>query len=306
MSVLPTAEPARAASAPGPGLANVIEARPRDIGALTVARVLPSVARRMVGPFVFFDHMGPAQLAAGHGLDVRPHPHIGLATVTYLFEGEIIHRDSLGSHQAIRPGDVNWMTAGRGIVHSERTRAELRHTAQRLNGLQLWVALPTEHEDTAPQFHHHPAATLPVLELQGARIRVLAGTLFGQRSPVTILSPLFYADAALQPGCELTVPAECSERAAYVIDGEIECAGERTGPGRMLVFAAGAPVRLRSERGARIALIGGEPVGPRHLYWNFVASSLERIEQAKADWRAGRFPRVPGDEREFIPLPEEP
>jgi redox-sensitive bicupin YhaK (pirin superfamily) len=304
MSVLPT-EPVRAASAPRAVLENVLDARPRDIGALQVARVLPSAARRMVGPFVFFDHMGPAELAAGHGLDVRPHPHIGLATVTYLFEGEIVHRDSLGSHQAIRPGDVNWMTAGRGIVHSERTGTELRRHANRLNGLQLWVALPREHEDSAPQFQHHPAGTLPELELEGARIRVLAGTLFGERAPVTTLSPLFYADATLPPGCELAVPADSSERAAYVIEGELECAGERTGPGRMLVFAPGAPVRLSSERGTRIALIGGEPLGPRYLYWNFVASSLERIERAKADWRAGRFPRVPGDETEFIPLPEE-
>ncbi|MGC8517327.1 MAG: pirin family protein [Steroidobacteraceae bacterium] len=306
MSVPPTAVPAPAVDTPPPELANVLEGRPRDIGALQVARVLPSVARRMVGPFIFFDHMGPAELAAGQGLDVRPHPHIGLATVTYLFEGEILHRDSLGSHQTIRPGDVNWMTAGRGIVHSERTDWQLRRSGSRLNGLQLWVALPREHEDTAPQFHHHPGATLPVVELQGARVRVLAGALFGQRSPVAILSPLFYADVTLQPECELAVPAQCSERAAYVIEGHLECAGVRAGPGRMLVFTPGAPLTLRSAGATRLALIGGEPVGPRHLYWNFVASSLERIEQAKEDWRAGRFPTVPGDETEFIPLPDEP
>ncbi len=302
MSVPPTAEPAPAVSP----LATVLEGRPRDLGALKVARVLPSVARRMVGPFIFFDHMGPAELTAGQGLDVRPHPHIGLATVTYLFEGEIIHRDSLGSHQAIRPGDVNWMSAGRGIVHSERTDAQLRRSASRLNGLQLWVALPTAHEERAPEFHHHPSATLPVLERDGARVRVLAGELFGQRSPVAILSPLFYADVALQPGAEVIVPAHCSERAAYVIDGQIECAGARTGAGHMLVFTPGAPLTLRSSAAARIALIGGEPVGPRYIDWNFVSSSPARIEQAKEDWRAGRFPTVPGDETEFIPLPETP
>lgn len=306
MSVESTAESARAASALRPELASVIDARPRDIGALQVARVLPSVARRMIGPFIFFDHIGPAELAAGHGLDVRPHPHIGLATVTYLFEGQIIHRDSLGSHQAIRPGDLNWMTAGRGIVHSERTGEELRRHGTRLNGLQLWVALPVAHEQIAPQFHHHPAATLPLLEHPGARVRVIAGELFGERSPVAILSPLFYADVVLEPGGELALPDTYSERAAYVLEGQLECAGERTGPGRMLVFTPGAPLTLRSERGARIALIGGEPLGTRHLSWNFVSSSRERLEQAKRDWREGRFPKVPGDETEFIPLPDEP
>jgi hypothetical protein len=306
MSVPPTAEPPATVSPPPPGLAHVLDARPRDIGALQVARVLPSVARRMVGPFIFFDHMGPAQLAPGQGLDVRPHPHIGLATVTYLFEGEIIHRDSLGSHQAIRPGDVNWMSAGRGIVHSERTAAQLRGSGSRLNGLQLWVALPTAHEESAPEFHHHPSATLPLLEREGARVRVLAGELFGQRSPVAILSRLFYADVVLQPGAALSVPAHCSERAAYVIEGQLECAGAHTGPGRMLVFTPGAPLTLRSAGAARIALIGGEPVGPRYIEWNFVSSARSRIAQAKDDWRAGRFPTVPGDETEFIPLPEEP
>ncbi len=304
MSALPTAEPACADRPTAPELATFIDARPRDIGEMMVGRVLPSGARRMVGPFIFFDHMGPADLPPGRGLDVRPHPHIGLATVTYLFEGEIVHRDSLGSHQAIRPGDINWMTAGCGIVHSERTGPEHRRSGSRLNGLQLWVALPAADEETAPQFHHHPADTLPSVELEGAHVRVLAGEAYGRRSPVATFSPLFYADVSLPPGCEFPLTDAYTERAAYVIDGQLSYARESAGPGRMLVFAKGAEAVLRTERGARVALIGGEPVGERHIYWNFVSSSLERIEQAKRDWRAGRFPTVPGDEREFIPLPD--
>ena len=304
MSALPTAEPVCTDRPATPQLATVIDARQRDLGDLVVGRVLPSAARRMVGPFIFFDHMGPADLPPGHGIDVRPHPHIGLATVTYLFEGEIIHRDSLGSHQAIRPGDVNWMTAGRGIVHSERTAAERRREGSRLNGLQMWVALPVAHEETAPQFHHHPADTLPVIEVAGARVRIIAGDAYGRRSPVTTLSPLFYADVSLPPGCEFALTDAYSERAAYVIDGHLSCEREPAGPGSMLVFARGASAVLRTERGARVAVLGGEPVGERHIYWNFVSSSLGRIEQAKRDWREGRFPKVPGDEHEFIPLPE--
>ena len=304
MSALPTAEPVCTDRPATPQLATVIDARQRDLGDLVVGRVLPSAARRMVGPFIFFDHMGPADLPPGHGIDVRPHPHIGLATVTYLFEGEIIHRDSLGSHQAIRPGDVNWMTAGRGIVHSERTAAERRREGSRLNGLQLWVALPAAHEQTAPQFHHHPADTLPVIEVAGARVRIIAGEAYGRCSPVTTFSPLFCADVSLPPGCEFALTDAYSERAAYVIDGHLSCEREPAGPGSMLVFARGASAVLRTERGARVAVLGGEPVGERHIYWNFVSSSLGRIEQAKRDWREGRFPKVPGDEHEFIPLPE--
>ena len=287
-----------------PALAAVIDARARDLGDLVVGRVLPSPLRRMVGPFIFFDHMGPADLPPGRGIDVRPHPHIGLATVTYLFEGQIVHRDSLGSHQSIRPGDVNWMTAGRGIVHSERTAAELRRTGSRLNGLQLWVALPSADEQTEPQFHHHPGATLPTVEVGGAEVRVLAGELYAHRSPVAVHSPLFYADAVLPPGSALPLTEAYSERAVYLLEGDLVGWGEAARPGRMLVFAPGASAVLRTERGARLALLGGEPVGERHVYWNFVSSSLERIEQAKRDWQAGRFARVPGDAEEFIPLPE--
>jgi redox-sensitive bicupin YhaK (pirin superfamily) len=305
VSVLPDLEPASAPRPHTPPLASVIDARTRDLGGFTVARVLPSSARRMVGPFIFFDHMGPADFPPGRGVDVRPHPHIGLATVTYLFEGEIVHRDSLGSHQPIRPGDINWMTAGRGIVHSERTGAELRRTGSRLNGLQLWVALPRQHEQIAPEFHHHPAGDLPCIEIAGSRIRVLAGSAFGERSPVRTLSSLFYADVAMPAGSELPLPEEHEERAAYIVDGVVDCAGERAGRGRMRVWTGGADARLRAVSDARVALIGGAPLdGERHLFWNFVSSSQARIEQAKRDWREGRFPNVPGDEREFIPLPE--
>jgi hypothetical protein len=266
---------------------------------------LPSAARRLVGPFIFFDHMGPAVLAPGHGLDVRPHPHIGLATVTYLFEGEIVHQDSLGSHQSIHPGDINWMTAGRGIVHSERTGPELRRAGSTVHGLQLWVALPLAHEQTAPAFRHHPADSLPAFEEAGAQLRVLAGSAYGHTSPVQALSPLFYVDIAMPAGCEISVPLEHEERAAYVVDGAIGCGAERAGSGRMLVFAPGAEARLRAELDARVVLVGGAPMdGHRHIWWNFVSSSSERIEQAKRDWKEGRFPKVPGDDEDFVPLPE--
>jgi redox-sensitive bicupin YhaK (pirin superfamily) len=283
----------------------VIDARARDLGGFTVGRVLPSAERKLIGPFIFFDHMGPATFPPGRGIDVRPHPHIGLATVTYLFEGEIVHRDSLGSHQPIRPGDVNWMTAGRGIVHSERTGTRLRASGARLDGLQLWVALPRRHEETDPEFHHHPARDLPAVDIAGTKVRVLAGSAFGETSPVRTFSPLFYVDAAMPAGSDLPLPDPYEERAAYVVSGTVECGEQRADRGRMLVFAPGAAVTLRAVSDARVALVGGAPIdGERHIFWNFVASSRERIEQAKRDWREGRFPKVPGDEQEFIPLPE--
>jgi redox-sensitive bicupin YhaK (pirin superfamily) len=262
----------------------------------------------MVGPFVFFDQFGPVAFAPGRGIDVRPHPHIGLATVTYLFEGGIVHRDSLGYVQPIAPGDVNWMTAGRGIVHSERTDAEARKRPQRLQGIQIWVALPQRHEEAAPAFAHHPAATLPLIEGEGKSIRVVAGTLFGKRSPVATLSELFYAAATLTPGAALPLDAEHTERAAYLLDGAVEIDGRTFAPGRFLVFAPGRPLTIRAPVGSgtpsRLLLLGGEPLdGPRHLWWNFVASRQERIEQAKEDWKQGRFAMVPG-ETEFIPLPD--
>ena len=305
MSVLPATDPTCKQCPSTLAIEHLIDARPRDIEGFKVGRLLPSLARRMVGPFVFFDHMGPAQLAPGKGLDVRPHPHIGLATVTFLFEGELVHRDSLGSLQVIRPGEINWMSAGRGIAHSERTPPELRRTGSRMNGLQLWVALPRAHEECEQEFQHHPQETLPAFEQQGTWLRVLAGSAFGRTSPVRTPSALFYVEAELLAGRELELPPEHEERAAYVVEGAIACGAERAEPGRMLVFTAGAQVRFRAESDARLVLLGGAPLdGPRHIWWNFVSSSKERIERAKADWRAGRFPKVAGDEQEFVPLPE--
>jgi len=279
--------------------------RARDLGdGFTVQRVLPAAQRRMVGPFVFFDQFGPVEFAPGRGIDVRPHPHIGLATVTYLFEGGIVHRDSLGYVQPIAPGDVNWMTAGRGIVHSERTDADARKRPQRLQGIQIWVALPQRHEEVAPAFAHYPAALLPLMEGEGKSVRVVAGTLFGQRSPVETLSDLFYAAATLTPGASLLLDAEHAERAAYLLDGAVEIEGRPFAPGRLLVFTPGRPLTIRATAASRLLLLGGEPLdGPRHLWWNFVASRQDRIEQAKEDWRNGRFAAVPG-ETEFIPLPD--
>ncbi|MFH5924985.1 pirin family protein [Roseomonas xinghualingensis] len=285
----------------------VILPRTHDVGGFEVRRALPAKERQMVGPFIFFDQMGPGEFLSGKGLDVRPHPHIGLSTVTYLFDGEIQHRDTLGSNQPIRPGDVNWMTAGRGIAHSERTDQALRAHSNRLFGIQSWVALPRAQEETMPGFAHHPAAALPVIEDGGARLRLIAGHGWGARSPVATPSDLFYADAMLAPGAALPLPDHHEERGAYVLEGEVLVAGDHFLPGRMLVFRTGDGLALRAgPQGARLLLLGGAAMdGPRYLFWNFVSSSRERIEQAKADWQAGRFGRVPGDEKEFIPLPVE-
>jgi redox-sensitive bicupin YhaK (pirin superfamily) len=305
MSIQSTLDPACRSCESTPDVATIIEGRSHDIGGFSVRRILPSASRRQVGPFVFFDHMGPAALPPGCGLDVRPHPHIHLATMTYLFAGEIIHRDSLGSHQAICPGAINWMTAGRGIVHSERTGAEERARGPRLHGLQMWIALPAAHEETEPAFHHHPAETLPVVERGGARLRVLAGEAYGVASPVHVFSPLFGVEAHLPEGAEIELPLEPRERAVYVAEGSIRCGPERAAAGTMLVISTGSSPTVRSEADARVMLLGGEALdGERHLWWNFVSSRRERIEQAKRDWKEGRFPKVPGDEQEFIPLPE--
>ena len=285
-------------------LQNVIVPRPRDIGGFEVRRVLPSSERRNVGPFVFFDQMGPADLAPGQGIDVRPHPHIGLATVTYLFAGTIVHRDSLGTVQAIEPGAVNWMTAGRGIVHSERSDTELRKQRQKLYGIQIWVALPLQHEETEPAFAHYPAGALPVIEGDGKRVRIIAGSQFGKQSPVKTFSRLFYADASLQAEASIALGKEYEERAIYLLEGKVEIGGQAFEPGRLLVFASGDEIAVKAIAPARLLLFGGEPLdGPRHVWWNFVSSSRERIERAKSDWKAGRFVGVPGD-AEFIPLPE--
>ncbi|MBZ4420182.1 pirin family protein [Myxococcus sp. RHSTA-1-4] len=290
-----------------PELETLIVSRTRDLGdGFEVRRALPSARRRMVGPFIFLDQMGPAVFRSGQGLDVRPHPHIGLATVTYLFEGEILHRDSLGVVQPIRPGEVNWMTAGQGIVHSERTAPETRAAGGRLFGLQAWVALPKKHEETRPTFVHHAADTMPFLEGEGVRMHLIAGALHGKRSPVQTFSDMFYADTALEAGAGLVLPAEYEERALFLSEGSVEIDGVGFKPGELLVFRPGSEIDIRASTAARMMLLGGEPMdGPRYIFWNFVSSSKERLEEAKADWRAGRFARVP-QETEFIPLPEEP
>jgi len=282
-------------------------ARAHDIGGFEVRRALPASERQMIGPFILFDQMGPGEFMAGHGLDVRPHPHIGLSTLTYLFEGKILHRDSLGSAQSIRPGDVNWMTAGHGIAHSERTDQRLRSTAHRLFGIQSWIALPKANEETMPAFVHHPAATLPMAQEGGLQMRLVAGTGWGLASPVQVSSPLFYADAQLSPSARVPLPDEHEERGAYIVSGSVEVAGQTFDAGRMLLFRPGDQMALSAGvRGARLLLLGGATMdGPRYIFWNFVSSSPERIGQAKADWKGGRFAKVPGDDREFIPLPEE-
>lgn len=283
----------------------LITPRLRDLGdGFNVRRVLPYARRRHVGPFVFFDHMGPVQFAPGQGLDVRPHPHIGLATVTYLFEGEIMHRDSLGVVQPIRPGDVNWMVAGKGIAHSERTPPELRESGAPLHGIQSWFALPKAHEETEPTFRHHPASSLPEIERPGARLRLIAGSAFGATSPAQTFAPMFYLDAQMSDGATLPLPDGCEEQAVYVAIGEVALDSRVYGEGTMLVLKPHAQPVITARGAARLMLLGGAPLdGERHLWWNFVSSSKDRIERAKADWRTGNWPRVLG-ETEFIPLPE--
>jgi len=294
----------RAAS---PAVELLLVPRTSDLGGFEVRRALPSRHRRMVGPFIFFDRMGPSELPPGHGLDVRPHPHIGLATITYLFSGSILHRDSLGTVQTIRPGEINWMTAGSGIAHSERTPPEARIGGSALSGIQAWVALPESGEETVPSFVHHPAATLPVIEHQGVVIRVIAGTLSGVRSPVETMHETIYADIEMMAGAEFCLEAGLGEeRAVYIAAGALDIDGHLHTAERMLVLAPGSTARLRTRAPARLLLLGGAAMdGPRYIWWNFVSSRKERIEQAKADWQAGRFERVV-DETELIPLPEMP
>ena len=281
----------------------LIEGRRKDLGGFEVARLLPHLKARSVGSFIFLDHMGPAQFAPGQGLDVRPHPHIGLATVTYLFEGAMTHRDSLGVVQDILPGDVNWMTAGRGIVHSERTPEALRATGGPLHGLQAWVALPRDDEEMAPAFDHYPAAALPRIERAGVSLQLIAGSYLGERSPVRTRSDLFYLAGSLSNGARLLLPAQAQQRAVYLVNGEVSVAGSLVAAGTLVVLPQSDAVQIEAHQSSRLALLGGEPLdGARHLWWNFVSSRPERIEQAKDDWRAQRFGVVPG-EREFIPLP---
>jgi redox-sensitive bicupin YhaK (pirin superfamily) len=301
---------------------HVIVPRARDIGGFEVRRALPSAHKQMVGPFIFFDQMGPAEFLIGHGIDVRPHPHIGLATVTYLFEGEVFHRDSLGSALAIRPGEVNLMTAGRGIVHSERetgkanlvtgghglaqAEGETQAAGQprRLFGIQAWAALPRSHEEQAPAFAHHGQEDLPRITGEGKRVRLVMGSGWGARSPVEFPHAGLFAEAVLAPGAVLPLDPDYDERAVYVASGEVDIAGDTFGDGRLLVFKPGDRISIMAVSQSRLMLVGGDPMdGPRHIWWNFVSSSKERMAQAKEDWRAGRFALVPGDEREFIPLP---
>jgi len=286
----------------------VIEPLSHDLGDnFVVQRILPSRQKRMVGPFVFLDQMGPHSFHAGHGLDVRPHPHIGLATLTYLFSGEILHRDSLGSVQAIRPGDVNWMTAGRGIVHSERSTPEMRQLGSTLFGLQCWVALPTEHEECEPAFLHTGAAELPLVEADGVEARVIIGSFLGSRSPVPTLSEVIFVDLILQPGAQFHLPADYAEQAIYLVEGKLNLGDDGLfDAGQLLVLKPGRRVMIVAEGAnpVRMILLGGDPTdGQRYLAWNFVASSMERIEQARKDWREQKFPKVAG-ETEFIPLPD--
>ena len=284
----------------------VIETRCRDLGGFEVGRVLPFAKRRMVGPFIFFDRMGPVDFPPGipRSVDVRPHPHIGLATFTYLFAGEIMHRDSVGSQQPIRPGELNFMTAGRGITHSERFE-RARREGGRMDGVQVWVALPNEAEEIEPSFSHHAADELPVFAADGVRGRLIAGEAFGYRAPVETHSPLFYIHCELAAGERVELPAQYSERAAYVASGSVEVDGTVVDEGRMAVFARAKPAVLAARGPAVLVLLGGEPVGQRFIEWNFVSSSRERIEQAKADWAAGRMRLPAGDDTEFIPLPQD-
>jgi redox-sensitive bicupin YhaK (pirin superfamily) len=279
----------------------------RDLGdGFTVRRALPQPQRRSVGPFVFFDQFGPLVFKGDQALDVRPHPHIGLATISYLLEGEILHRDSLGSVQPIRPGEVNWMTAGSGIVHSERTPESGRHGGGGLSGLQLWVALPADREEAAPTFVHHGAETIPSAEASGAAVRVIVGEMEGLRSPVEALSPMIYAEIDLAAGACYRLPSEQIERAFYLIDGAVTVDGAAFGPSELVILKPHAEIVLVADQPTRLVMVGGEPFPePRMIYWNFVSSRADRIEQAKADWREGRFAAVP-DEHEFIPLPADP
>lgn len=305
MSFHPTDDPAPGDRFACDAIETVIVPRARDLGGFEVRRALPSARRQMVGPFIFWDQMGPAEFLLGQGMDVRPHPHIGLATVTYLFDGEVMHRDSLGTSVPIRPGAMNLMSAGRGIVHSERTGQEARAKGEgKLYGIQAWVALPRSHEEGEPAFTHYGADSLPVLGDRGTRLRLIAGEALGARSPVQTPMSMIYADVELEPGASVPFDPTYEERGLYTVQGVVEIAGDRFGPGQLLIFRPGDRITVRAVEAARFMWLGGDPMdGPRHIWWNFVSSRPERIEQAKADWKAARFDSVPG-ETEFIPLPE--
>ena len=305
MSWNPCPEPTLGDRASTGAIETLIVPRAVDLGEMTVRRALPSTKRQMVGPFIFFDQMGPAEFLTDQGIDVRPHPHINLATLTYLFEGEILHRDSLGTEQTIQPGAVNWMRAGRGIVHSERTAEERKRHGQRLFGVQTWMALPTDQEESDPAFMHHGAEALPLIEAGGVQARLIAGQAFGTASPLATASETLYADVQLRAGARMPIDAGYDERAIYTIGGTIEVAGDAFEPGQLLVLRPGDPVTVAATNNARFMLFGGAPMeGPRYIWWNFVSSRPERIEAATEEWARGRFETVPGDEAEFIPLPD--
>jgi redox-sensitive bicupin YhaK (pirin superfamily) len=306
MSFFPGQDPAAGDRHACDAIAHVIVPRTADLGdGFTVRRALPSARTRMVGPFIFFDHFGPMVFRAGGGLDVRPHPHIGLATVSYLFDGEIMHRDSLGTAVAIRPGEINWMTAGRGIVHSERTASERRAAGGPIHGLQMWVALPAGKEEMDPGFSHHDVGEFPVVAENGKAVRVVVGSLYGADSPVPTVHETIFADVRLGTGSAMPLDATHEERAVYIVDGELDIAGDKFTAGQLLVFKPGDAVTIGAARDSHFVIAGGAPMdGPRHIWWNFVSSRKDRIEEAKAEWKAGHFQKVPGDEIEFIPLPE--
>jgi redox-sensitive bicupin YhaK (pirin superfamily) len=312
MSWNPTQGPDCPDAAGPDAIETLIIPRARDIGGFEVRRALPSVRRKMVGPFIFFDQMGPAEFITEGGIDVRPHPHIGLGTVTYLLKGEFEHRDSLGTHQTIHPGEVNWMLAGKGVTHSERTGLATRKTRHSLFGIQTWVALPEDREDMAPDFEHHKESALPLIEDHETRARLILGTAWGEASPVTMQSQIFYADVTLGPGAKIPLPDEHEDRGLYILEGSVDIAGESFEAGQMMVFRPGDSVSVRAGgRGARLMALGGETLnGPRYIWWNFVSSSLERIEAAKeawkaGDWAGGPFHLPPGDEEEYIPITPE-
>lgn len=280
----------------------MIRPREKELGGFSVRRVLPTRERKMVGPWIFFDHMGPADFPAGQGVDVRPHPHVNLATVTYLFEGEMLHRDSVGSYQVIRPGDINLMVAGRGIVHSERETPETHNSDHRTHGLQLWLALPEEQEETDPAFHHYSSDEIPRADVDGVAVRVMMGSAYGKTSPVKTFAETLYLEATLDAGQALTLP-DAEERAVYVVSGQVQARDTDIEQHSMAIFAPGSGITLTATQPSRIAVIGGEALGHRYIEWNFVSSRKERIEQAKRDWQAGRFPQIPDDHDDCIPLP---
>ena len=310
MSWNPLLEPAYPDAVSLDAIETLIVPRAVDLGGFEVRRALPAEQRQMVGPFIFFDHFGPVDVPAGKGADVRPHPHIGLATITYLLLGEVQHRDSVGSNQIIRPGDVNWMVAGRGITHSERTPAEARKRPHSAHGIQTWVSLPKAHEDAAPKFEHHTKETLPVIESDDVRLRLVLGRAYGETAPASVFSDSFYADVQLSPGARIPLPEDHEERGLYVLEGSVSVAGQSFDSGRMLAFRPKDRIAVAAgPKGARLILLGGEPLeGPRYIWWNFVASSREKIDAAKeewrkADWGCGLFDLPLGDRDEFIPLP---